>query len=312
MNKKKLPDRISSEEGLTLRPMNPGAEKWLHRPVKCLDFGFVYLCDYMGSDNSIAQAARVSYGAGTKQVSEDATLIRHLMRHAHTSPLEMCELKFHCKMPIFVARQWIRHRTANVNEYSGRYSEMINEFYLPDPSVLKKQSQTNKQGRSDEELTPEQQTEVLRILRVDSRNQFGNYKKMLDLGLSRELARIGLSVSNYTQWYWKIDLHNLFHFLRLRLDSHAQYEIRVFGEAMAEIVKDAFPISYGAFEDYRLNAKNFSGPELELLNTIITGNYVAVSDSKAVIEKLALARFNNKRETGEFLEKLKLIGILKK
>ncbi|MDO8430100.1 MAG: FAD-dependent thymidylate synthase [bacterium] len=306
MKDEELPERISDLESLTLRSGNPGAEKWLHRPVKCLDHGFVYLAEYMGSDSSIVQAARVSYGQGTKKINEDKGLIRYLMRHAHTTPFEMCELQFHCKMPIFVARQWIRHRTANVNEYSGRYSEMSNEFYLPDASVLRKQSQSNRQGRSDEELTPKQNEKVLKILNTLYKNQYSGYKKLLDIGLTRELARMGLSVANYTQWYWKIDLHNLMHFLRLRLDGHAQYEIRVFGEAMAKIVKDSFPLAYEAFEDYRLNAKSFSGPELELLKQL-RGKLPV---DKNTARNMAMARFQNKRETQEFLDKLDALGWL--
>ncbi len=304
MKREKLPPRISSEKGSTLRPVNPGAEKWLNRPVKCLDHGFVYLVDYLGTDSEIARSARVSYGKGTKQVSEDQGLLRYLMRNAHTSPLEMAELKFHCKMPIFVARQWIRHRTANVNEYSGRYSEMLDEFYTPPPAVLRKQSQTNRQGRGDERLTPAQEARVLELLKGLYKEQYGAYKEMLGMGLTRELSRIGLSVANYTQWYWKIDLHNLFHFLRLRLDSHAQYEIRVFGEAMAQIVKDAFPIAYAAFEDYQVNAQRFSGPELELLSAAIKGTL------QKPLQEAALERFQNKRETEEFLAKARLLGLL--
>lgn len=306
MENEKLPDRISEKEEKTLRPVNSGAEKWLSRPISCLDHGFVYLVDYMGTDASIAQAARVSYGEGTKKITEDRGLIRHLLQNAHTSPFEMCEIKFHCKMPIFVARQWIRHRTANVNEYSGRYSEMLGEFYLPDADVLKKQSQNNKQGRSDEKLSPEQQARVLRLLKDDFRNQYASYQEMLDMGLSRELARIGLSVANYTQWYWKIDLHNLLHFLRLRLDAHAQYEIRVFGEAMARIIQDAYPLTYEAFEDFRLNAKTFSGPEWELLREL-RGR---LPIDKNTAREMAMAKLQNKRETQEFLEKLNDANLL--
>ncbi|MBI3046582.1 MAG: FAD-dependent thymidylate synthase [Candidatus Harrisonbacteria bacterium] len=305
MDNEKLPEQIQNKEKKTLRPVNPGAEKWLNRPVKCLDHGFVYLVDYLGDDSAIAQAARVSYGQGTKKVSEDRGLIRYLMRHRHTTPFEMCELKFHCKMPIFVARQWIRHRTANVNEYSGRYSEMSDEFYLPNSAVLRKQSQGNKQGRSEEKLTSEQQAKVLQLFKEDYERQYKNYQESLNLGLTRELARIGLSVANYTQWYWKIDLHNLFHFLNLRLDNHAQYEIRVYGEAMARIVKDAFPLAYEAFEDYRLNAGNFSGPELKLLRLLAKRWPIDKSSAR----EIASINFRNKRETEEFLKKIDMLGL---
>ncbi len=307
MSKEKLPKRIATEKSVTLRPVSNGAEKWLNRPIKCLDFGFVYLVDYQGNDESIAQAARVSYGRGTSKVSGDAGLIRYLLRHAHTTPFEMCELKFHCKMPIFIARQWIRHRTASVNEYSGRYSEMLNEFYLPDVSALRKQSQSNKQGRGEDSLTPEQNQKILKLLKGLYTDQYSAYQECLGMGLTRELSRIGLSVANYTQWYWKIDLHNLFHFLRLRLDTHAQYEIRVYGEAMAKIVKSAFPLAYSAFEDYRLNAKNFSGPEFQLLVEILNGS----AKASGSIEQIAMARFNNKREAEEFLEKIRPLGLLR-
>lgn len=291
-----LPERIVSEIQQTHRSISEGAENWLYRPIHCLDHGFVYLVDYMGNDESIVQAARVSYGAGTKKASDSRGLIRYLRRHMHTTPSEMVEFKFHCKMPIFVARQWIRHRTANVNEYSGRYSEMLDEFYVPDAGTLRKQSKTNKQGRN-EELSPKEQAEVLELLKEDYRRSYGHYKKYLEMDLAKELARIGLSVANYTQWYWKIDLHNLLHFLGLRLDSHAQYEIRVFGEAMARIIKDAVPISYEAFEDYQLHAMKLSRLEI----TILKENSWPMERSKALAILLTI---KNKREQEEFLQKL--------
>lgn len=297
---------MPEEKEGTARPVNPGAEQWLEKPIPCLDHGFVRLVDYMGNDAAIVQAARVSYGAGTKKVSEDRGLVRYLLRNVHTTPFEMCELKFHCKMPIFVARQWIRHRTANVNEYSARYSEVKDEFYLPDPDVLKKQSSENRQGRG-EELTDEQKRRVLYLLRADYAQEYSTYEQLLgEIELARELARIGLSVAAYTQWYWKIDLHNLFHFLRLRLDSHAQYEIRVFAEAMARIVKDAFPVAWEAFEDYRLKAVSFSRLEIEVLKTRQWAQYGA-EDS---LKEFLCARFGNKREAEEFIVKLKKIGYL--
>ena len=296
-----LPSRLVEELNQTLRPVSPGAEKWLYRPIKCLDYGFVYLIDYMGNDDAIVQAARVSYGKGTRKVSEDRGLIRYLRRHSHTTPFEMVEFKFHCKMPIFVARQWIRHRTANVNEYSGRYSEMVDEFYLPEQAVLRKQSKTNKQGR-EEELTNEQKARVLELLKQDYAQVYGHYKEFIgdEIDLARELARIGLSVSNYTQWYWKIDLHNLMHFLRLRLDEHAQYEIRVFAEAMARIVKDAAPIVYEAFEDYQLKSMQLTRPELEFLVQYF--DWLPLSEE--TLRKLIQDRLKNKRETDEFISKL--------
>ncbi len=297
-----LPERLPVEVSETFRPANEGAEKWLYRPIKCLDYGFVYLVDYMGSDSSVVQAARVSYGIGTKKASSDRGLIRYLRRHMHTTPFEMVEFSFHCKLPIFVARQWIRHRTANVNEYSGRYSEMLNEFYIPDPSVLHKQSRINKQGRADA-LSSDEQARVLELLKIDYQSVYGHYQEFLQMDLARELARIGLSVANYTQWYWKIDLHNLIHFLNLRLDPHAQYEIRVFAEAMARMVKDAVPISFEAFEDYQLHAMKLSRLEIEVLK-----GYRWPMAKQLVLE--LLVQIENKREREECLEKLEKLGFI--
>lgn len=305
-----LPERIVDKNTQTLRPISEGAEKWLYRSIKCLDHGFIYLVDYMGNDDAIVQAARVSYGTGTKKISEDRGLIRYLRRHAHTTPYEMVEFKFHCSMPIFVARQWIRHRTANVNEYSGRYSEMLDEFYLPESSVLRRQSKTNKQGRA-EELTEEQKTQVLDILKKEYETQYQNYQKLLKMNVARELARIGLSVANYTQWYWKIDLHNLMHFLKLRLDSHAQHEIQVYGQAMAKIVKDAVPMAYQAFEDYVVNAITLSGPEREYIVTHEwPDNRPVLECELSWIKKQINEKFQNQRETEEFIEKLKLLKLI--
>ncbi|MGI6369583.1 MAG: FAD-dependent thymidylate synthase [Ignavibacteria bacterium] len=229
--------------------------------INVLDNGFVRLVDMMGDDSAIVQAARTSYGKGTKTFSEDRKLIRYLMRNRHTSPFEMVEFKFHIKLPIFVARQWIRHRTANVNEYSGRYSEMKNEFYLPEVESVRKQSLTNKQGRDDEELSPNEANEFIAELEKSNSLQFESYQNFIDKGIARELARINLPLSIYTEWYWKIDLHNLFHFLKLRLDSHAQLEIRLYAEVIAEILKEKVPLAYEAFEDYILEAVNFSKKE---------------------------------------------------
>jgi thymidylate synthase (FAD) len=237
--------------------------------VKVLDKGFVRLVDVMGNDESITQAARVSYGKGTKQLNEDIGLIRYLMRHQHTTPFEMVEFKFHCRMPIFVARQWIRHRTANVNEYSGRYSEMKDEFYTPNPNDIRPQSVLNKQGRSEDTLPDGMADQAANAFKSGQDDAYAQYQEFLEQGIAREIARINLPVSNYTEWYWKIDLHNLFHFLRLRIDAHAQYEIRVFAEAIAELVKPFVPHAWQAFEDYVLNAHRMTAPELKVMKHLL-------------------------------------------
>jgi len=242
----------------------------IDKEYKVLDKGFVRLIDVMGDDASIVQAARVSYGKGTKSVNEDRGLIRYLLRHKHTTPFEMVEFKFHIKVPIFIARQWIRHRTANVNEYSGRYSEMKDEFYLPDLEQIRPQSTMNKQGRGDEMLEENVAADIRKTLLNTQVKLFDEYKEVLDKGLSRELARINLPLSNYTEWYWKIDLHNLFHFLRLRMDSHAQYEIQEYGNVMGQIVKQIVPYAWEAYEDYILEAENFSKLELKMLKDLIS------------------------------------------
>ena len=292
-----IPERIFEELNSTLRPTSEGAEKWLYRPIKCLDHGFIYLADYMGDDMAVVDAARVSYGAGTKKVSTAEGLIRYLRRHVHTTPSEMLEVKFHCKMPIVVARQWVRHRTANINEESGRYSEKQDQFYLPDLSVIQKQSPDNKQGRG-EDLSDEEKLIVQEIFRSGYARQYEDYKKLLEIGVAKELARFILPVGNYTQWYWKIDFHNLMHFLRLRLDTHAQYEIRVYGEAMARIISEAFPISYKAFEDYQLYALSFSRVELEILSAHQWP--MSIEKASHIISK----SMPNKREQEEFVAKL--------
>ena len=243
--------------------------------VKVLDKGFVRLVDVMGDDSSIVQAARVSYGKGTKKVTEDEALIRYLMRQKHSTPFEMVEFKFHCRMPIFVARQWIRHRTANVNEVSGRYSEMPDLFYVPDKSVCTTQSSSNKQGGSNDQV--HRPDDVVYSFVYSQKLLYEEYQGHLRKGLRKELSRINLPLSLYTEWYWKIDLHNLFHFLRLRLDSHAQYEIRVYAEAMAEMVKGKVPLAWKAFEDYVLNAMVLSAQEVEILRLILAGVNPAVS-----------------------------------
>jgi len=247
------------------------AEKILDKKYSVLDKGFVRLVDYMGGDSSVVQAARISYGKGTKTVSKDRGLIRYLMRNEHTSPFEMVELKFHCKMPIFVARQWVRHRTASLNEVSGRYSEMKNEFYIPEPEQINPQSESNKQGRSEKTFPEEKTKGIISSLKEEQMQNYQNYKNMVDEGIARELARINLPLSLYTEWYWKIDLHNLFHFLELRTDKNAQYEIREYANVIFDITKKVAPLSCEAFEDYGLNSVKFSKQEIELLKGHIEG-----------------------------------------
>ena len=266
----------------TLRATAEGMEKHLYVAHPVLDHGLVRVIDYMGDDAAITQAARVSYGRGTKAVQNDEGLIRYLMRHWHSTPFEMCEVKFHVKLPVFVARQWIRHRTANVNEYSARYSILDREFYIPAPENLAAQSTVNNQGRG-EVLAGEEAARVLDILREDAMRSYDHYEAMLSQdgqqGLARELARMNLPANVYTQWYWKVDLHNLFHFLRLRADAHAQYEIRVYAEAMCRIVKDWVPLAYGAFEDYRLGGATLSGKAIEVLKRRLKGEMVTQETS---------------------------------
>jgi len=260
----------------TRRPTVPALEEMLFTALPVLDHGFVRVVDYMGDDAAVVQAARVSYGRGTRKTTEDEGLIRYLMRHWHSTPFEMCEIKYHIKLPIFVARQWIRHRTANVNEYSARYSIMDKEFYIPAPEHLAAQSADNRQGRGAV-LEGDNAARVLGLLRQDAEQTYAHYEEMLDEtgpGLARELARMNLTLNTYTQWYWKTDLHNLFHFLRLRADSHAQYEIRVYAEAMLETVKAWVPLSYAAFTDYRLGAVTFSAKMLDVLRRMLAGETV--------------------------------------
>ncbi|MDR0927737.1 MAG: FAD-dependent thymidylate synthase [Ignavibacteria bacterium] len=266
------------------------------KEIQCLNYGFVRLVDVMGNDTAIVQAARTSFGQGAKSKSEDRTLIRYLMRNRHTSPFEMVEFKFHCKMPIFVARQWIRHRTANVNEFSGRYSEMPDEFYVPGSDLVRMQSMDNKQGRCEDVLPKELTDGVVAQMADSQRTDFNEYRELIDKGIARELARINLPLSIYTQWYWKIDLHNLFHFLKLRLDKHSQYEIRVYAEAIAEIVKECCPVAYEAFADYQLDTISLSKVEQKALAMLLKGN--ALSD-----ELLATCGLG-KRESAEFMKKM--------
>ncbi|AHM02713.1 Thymidylate synthase thyX [Roseibacterium elongatum DSM 19469] len=266
----------------TLRAVAPGMEQHLYKAVPVLDHGFVRVIDYMGDDAAIVQAARVSYGAGTKKTRDDSGLIRYLMRHWHSTPFEMCEIKLHVKLPVFVARQWIRHRTANVNEYSARYSILDREFYIPEPDALAAQSTVNNQGRG-EVLQGEEAARVLEILKSDAGRAYNNYEAMLSQdgqqGLARELARMNLPANIYTQWYWKVDLHNLFHFLRLRADEHAQYEIRVYAQAIADMVKDWVPAAYGAFEDYRMGGVALSAKGVEVLKRRLAGEDVTQENS---------------------------------
>ncbi len=283
-------------------------EAMLDRPLPVLDHGFVRVADYMGDDSAIVEAARVSYGRGTRRQSEDAGLIRYLMRHRHTTPFEMCVIKFHVKLPIFVARQWIRHRMASVNEYSARYSILDREFYLPSPEHLAAQSASNRQGRA-ETLGEAEAAFVLATLRTDAERNHAHYLAMLNdpgeagahdatrLGLARELARMNLTLNTYTQWYWKADLHNLFHFLELRADAHAQYEIRAYAGRMLEVVAAWVPIAHQAFLDYRLNAAVFSAPMLAVLRRMLAGESVSQADSGL-----------SKREWGELMAVLEREG----
>ncbi|MBO9465599.1 FAD-dependent thymidylate synthase [Tropicibacter sp. R15_0] len=266
----------------TLRATAPGMEKHLYTAYPVLDHGFIRVVDYMGDDAAICQAARVSYGKGTKSVQNDEGLIRYLMRHWHSTPFEMCEIKLHVKLPVFVARQWIRHRTANVNEYSARYSILDREFYIPAPDHLAAQSVVNNQGRG-EALSGEEAQRVLRYLTEDSMRAYDHYEEMISQdgqqGLARELARMNLPANVYTQWYWKVDLHNLLHFLRLRADAHAQYEIRVYADEICKVVADWVPFAYRAFEDYRMGGATLSATALEVVRRMLKGEEVTQETS---------------------------------
>jgi thymidylate synthase (FAD) len=287
--KKEIQDQ-QSQNNSTKRVTSPELEKVLYEAIPVLDHGFIRVIDYMGDDSSIVQSARVSYGKGTKKVSTDEGLIRYLMRHWHSTPFEMCEIKYHVKLPIFIARQWIRHRTANVNEYSARYSILDKEFYIPAKEQLSAQATNNRQGRGDL-ITGEQADEVLKILKDDAVRTYDNYEKMLNerfdgtiidekkSGLARELARMNLTLNSYTQWYWKTDLLNLMNFLFLRADSHAQYEIRVYAEKMLDTVKKWVPITHAAFLDYRVGAAHLSSKGLKIVKSMINGNKVSFEDS---------------------------------
>ena len=282
-------DAQRAETFTTRRATVPALEEILYTPLPVLDHGFVRVVDYMGDDNAVVQAARVSYGRGTKKVSDDKGLINYLLRHRHTTPFEMGEIKYHVKLPIFVARQWIRHRTANVNEYSARYSIMDNEFYIPSPAQLAAQSEVNRQGRGDV-LKGAEAKRVFELLKRDAAQSYASYEEMLNLnpdgsvrdperqGLARELARMNLTVNFYTQWYWKTDLWNLMNFLSLRADAHAQYEIRVYAEAMLETLKRWVPNTYGAFLDYKMGGAHLSAKGLKAVKRMLDGEAV---DQKA-------------------------------
>ena len=274
----------------TLRPISKGLEGILYKPLKVLDKGFIRVVDYMGNDASVVQAARVSYGKGTKKRSEDEGLIRYLLRHRHTTPFEMCEIKLHVKLPIFIARQWIRHRTASINEYSARYSILEDEFYIPKKNHLAQQSLVNKQGRGNE-LDDATSKEVLKILKEDSFRCYKNYTWMLNeknskeyekdrASLSRELARINLTLNTYTEWYWKTDLHNFMHFVSLRADSHSQFEIREYGMVLLKILSKWTPLTYKAFLSYRLKSAELSLEAIEVVRKIIAGKKVTKKVSK--------------------------------
>jgi thymidylate synthase (FAD) len=268
--------------------------------IKCLDKGFIRLVDSMGSDDAIVQAARVSYGKGTTKVSRDRGLIRYLLRHRHSTPFEMVELKFHAKMPIFVARQWTRHRTANINEYSLRYSEAHNDFYIPEKKNIHFQSQFNKQGRDNTKVPPKLKGKVVDYFNEISEKTFSIYNELNEAGVARELARGILPVNLYTEWYWKNDLHNIFHFLRLRMDEHAQYEIRVFAKAMASFVKKVVPIAYEAFEDYAINGLYFSKFEKDLITTRLP-NRILDDLKDEVIYRIVATLNENKNQSNEKL-----------
>ncbi len=283
---------LKSDLNETFRPVSPELEAILGDPIPILDHGFVRVVDYMGDDNAIVQAARVSYGKGTKQVNQDRGLINYLMRHWHTTPFEMCEIKFHVKLPMFVARQWIRHRTANVNEYSARYSILDKEFYVPAPELLAPQSSKNHQGRTEgARLSPEEEARVLDILKTDGNLTYQHYEELMNSdaqgnvldeskdGIARELARMNLTMNYYTQWYWKVDLHNLMHFLMLRADSHAQYEIRVYADAMLDILKKWVPFAYDAFMEYRMHCAHLSRTGVTVIQRMLKGEEVTQENS---------------------------------
>ena len=293
LKKKQLNEikRLRSKPKKTLRITSSSLESILYKQFKVLDSGFIRVMDYMGDDTAIIQSARVSYGEGTKKVSNDKGLIRYLMKNWHTTPFEMCEIKLHIKLPIFIARQWIRHRTANVNEYSARYSILDKEFYIPKPQHMSSQSTTNKQGRGSN-LSKKDTERFLKILKDDAERNYKHYEDMLNenqsgeiknddkTGLSRELARINLTLNTYTQWYWKIDLHNLLHFLYLRDDPHAQYEIQAYAEIILnKIVKRWVPYTYDAFKEFQLESYNLSKTAIEIIKKRLQGKKISYEKS---------------------------------
>ena len=297
-------EALRSQKSTTIRPVSEELEKILYKPFEVLDHGFVRVVDYMGNDSSVVQAARVSYGSGTKKVNADKGLINYLMSHRHTTPFEMCEIKFHIKLPIFIARQWIRHRTASVNEYSARYSIMEDEFYIPNAEVLSPQSKINHQGRDEAKpLSKEQQKRVLELLKKDSQNCYDHYLEMINQnkngnvidenkdGLARELARMNLPINCYTQWYWKIDLHNLLNFLYLRADSHAQYEIREYANIMLDIAKKWVPHCTEAFVKHRQSGKELSGNAIAVIQKRLNGQ--KISEEESGLSKREWGELNN-------------------
>ena len=299
-----------TQKNTTKRVTSPELEKILYEAIPILDHGFVRVVDYMGDDSSIVQSARVSYGKGTKKVSTDSGLIKYLMRHRHSTPFEMCEIKYHVKLPIFVARQWIRHRTANVNEYSARYSILDKEFYLPSKENLAAQSTSNRQGRG-KTINGKQADNILEMLKKDAEQTYNNYETMLNerydgtiidesnQGLARELARMNLTLNTYTQWYWKTDLLNLLNFLSLRADSHAQYEIRAYAQAMTETLKKWVPITFEAFMDYRVGAMELSAKGKTVIQKMIKGEPCDFESSK-----LSKREWNELMESFGFNEKM--------
>ena len=299
-----------SQKNITKRVTSPELEKILYEVLPVLDHGFIRVVDYMGDDTSIVQSARVSYGKGTKKISTDSGLIKYLMRHRHSTPFEMCEIKYHVKLPIFVARQWIRHRTANVNEYSARYSILDKEFYLPEKENLAAQSKNNRQGRGDL-INGKQADDVLKILKEDAEKSYKDYETMLNerydgttinenkKGLARELARMNLTLNTYTQWYWKTDLLNLLNFLSLRADDHAQYEIRAYADIMIDTLKRWVPITYEAFMDYRVGGMELSSKGKSVISKMIKGEGCDFENSK-----LSKREWNELMQSFGFKEKM--------
>ena len=290
LQKKEIKDQ-QSQKNSTKRVTSTELEKILYEAIPVLDHGFVRVVDYMGDDSSVVQSARVSYGKGTKKVSTDSGLIKYLMRHRHSTPFEMCEIKYHVKLPIFVARQWIRHRTANVNEYSARYSILDKEFYLPAKEHLAVQSKSNRQGRGDL-INGKQADHILNLLKEDAEKSYKDYELMLNerydgitidenkKGLARELARMNLTLNTYTQWYWKTDLLNLLNFLSLRAGDHAQYEIRAYADVMIDSLRRWVPITYEAFMDYRVGSTELSAKGKSVILRMLKGENCEYESSK--------------------------------